>query len=126
MLFSFRLSTFNVAGALLLVLVLRLWEGRSLASRSRYPLHSSARLSDLLPDNGLSTALGSNEPPVGEVKASRRLIEGLRGLFSDVDEDTLRKLEKGTRSEDDCAGLMGWEEAPGRARPAVSFCSRRC
>lgn len=125
MLFSLRFSTLS-DGVTLPTLVRLLCDGceePSSASRSRKPLHSSAKLSDLWPDIGLSVPDASNVLPVGDVKMLLRFMEGLRGLLSVDDDETRRKPASGTRSEDDCAGLMGWEDAPGRARPADSFCS---
>lgn len=61
--------------------------------------------------------------PVGDVKMLFRFIEGERGLVRELEDETRRKLERGTRREECWAGFMGCVEAPGLARPADSFCS---
>lgn len=68
--------------------------------------------------------LGSYGPGLGALKMLFIFIDAEGLDVPDMpEEDTLRKGVSGRRRLELCAGLMGCEDAPGRARPAASFCS---
>ena len=120
-----RLGRTGVPAVVVLALVRRLVKDPSCASRSRNPLHSSARDSPRPADKVPPLPFASNVPAVGEVKMLFMFIVADGLLCPDIldEDDTRRNGESGTRRLECCAGLIGCDDAPGRARPAVSFCS---
>lgn len=93
---------------------------RAKFSLSKNPLHNSAKLS-LLPA-GLSDPLSAVEGRAVEALGLlKMLLRFIWGLSAALEETRRRKGESGARRDE--FGFMGWAEAPGRARPADSFCS---